>query len=93
MVASSSSNITFRKFAELGCVFPSLGFLQHLSSECPNPVQKEHFTPQFSVLCGIPHLAHLGQGSLRLGHTMAVWSLSLQIWHPVDTLEEDVVIG
>jgi hypothetical protein len=44
-----------------------LGFFQHLSSECPNLEQKVHFIPQFSVLWGIPHLAHFGRASFNLG--------------------------
>jgi hypothetical protein len=49
-VAASSFNTTSRKFAAPDCDLPSLDFFQHLSSECPRPEHKEHFTPQFSVL-------------------------------------------
>jgi hypothetical protein len=49
-VVALSFNNTSRKFAAPECDFPSLDFLQHLSSECPRPEQKEHFTQQFSVL-------------------------------------------
>jgi len=49
-VASSSFSNTSKKFAAPECGFPSLGFFQHLSSECPKPGQKEYFIPQFYVL-------------------------------------------
>ncbi len=62
-VAASSSNSTSRKFATPELDLLSLGFFQHLSSECPRPKQNEHFTPQLFVLWGMPHLAHLGHGS------------------------------
>jgi hypothetical protein len=78
-IAVSSFSNTSRKFAAPEFDLPSFGFFQHLPSECPRPEQKEHFTPQFSVLCGIPHLAHFGRGSFRLGHDVAIWSFPIQI--------------
>jgi hypothetical protein len=78
-VASSSLSKTSTKFAAPKCDLPYLGFFQHWSSECPNPAQKEHLTPQFSVLWDIPHLAHFGRGSLSLGHAVTIWSPPLQI--------------
>ncbi len=78
-VAASSFSNTSRKFTAPEFDLPSLDFFQHLSFECPRPEQKEHFTPQFSVLCGIPHLAHFGRGSFSLGHDVAIWSLPIQI--------------
>jgi len=91
-VACSSSSNTSTKLAAPKCTFPSLGFLQHRSSECPSPVQKEHLIPQFSVLCGILHLAHFGRASFSLGHVVAMWSPPLQSWHPPDIVEEDDAI-
>jgi len=92
-VASSSFSNTSKKFAVPECGFPSLGFFQHLSSECPKPKQKEHFIPQFSILWDIPHLAHFSRGSFNLGHTVAIWSPPLQIWHPPNMVGEDDVTG
>ncbi len=88
-VAYSSFSKTSTKFAAPDCTFPSLGFLQHRSSECPNPAQKEHLIPQFSLLCDILHLAHFGRASFSLGHAVAMRSPPLHSWHPLDIVEED----
>ncbi len=87
-VAASSSNNTSRKFAAPELGLPSLDLFQHLSSECPRPEQKEHLIPQFSVLCGMPHLAHFGRGSICFGHDVATWSLPLQTQHSLNWLGE-----
>ncbi len=46
-------------------------------------------SPQFSVLCGILHFAHLGHASFSLGQAVAIWSPLLQSWHPPKTMKED----
>jgi hypothetical protein len=46
-MAFSSSTKTYKKFVVVGKPFAN--FFQHLSSECPNPNQKENFKPQLLV--------------------------------------------
>jgi hypothetical protein len=74
-VASSSLTSTSKKLTNVDGPLPF--FFQHLSLVCPMPKQKEHFKPQFFVLCPPPHLAHFGLKKMSLKHAKGVCSFDM----------------